>query len=395
MSQVQKSKKFNAFNFLKEIDHFGVNLNFQYKQKKIFKSSFGGCVFICYIFFCFSYLLTNYRNFVDRTRMNLIYNEGVERKAPPINFSNYSIGVAIGILPDNFKDLDEIYKYLGVSFEIRSTEQVNGTSIRTRRRINLDKCTESSFYNAVNESFQDLKLSNYFCPNLTDSEMAGIYSEPVFKFYEFSVFLKPEAVNETAKVKKIFNSNELKAHLLYLDYAITVDDYNNPINRYISQYFAVLDFGFFKKINFDFMPIKFISDANILFNGEKEENYVVLGGFQEYFVFKGEDRNEVKPKDWTFYSKIYLRSSPRTKYIKRIYQKATEYLANVSSLLSSALVFLMIIVSTINFKKAQQSIIRQIIKYKEDHKFHNNRTIKYLKDKFKDDCKLFFINFIF
>ena len=66
---------------------------------------------------------------------------------------------------------------------------------------------------------------------------------------------------------------------------------------------------------------------------------------------------EKKSSDWEILSKIYFRSSTKTRMTKRVYQKITEYLANVSSKTSSILIILFIITSFINYEKARLSII--------------------------------------
>ena len=85
--------------------------------------------------------------------------------------------------------------------------------------------------------------------------------------------------------------------------------------------------------------------------------------------------------------RIYFRSSTKTRMVKRIYQKITEYLANVSSILSSILVILFVISSLLNYEKARQSIINKILKFRDDMNFKKNDEIDYLKEKFSKDSK--------
>ena len=67
--------------------------------------------------------------------------------------------------------------------------------------------------------------------------------------------------------------------------------------------------------------------------------------------------------------------------IQRIYMKFTEYLAQMSSILSSLLLILYVIVTMINTFNAQQSIMKRIIKFRENIHYKKRDSLNYLREK--------------
>lgn len=377
-----KSWAWKGLRQIKQADYFGVNLNFKFNNHEKYRSVFGGFVFITYFLFAISYIMLNFQNFINRKTMNLVFNEGYQEKAPEINFSNYTVEFALGLTTRDPAKFSLLYKYFDISFNAVSIVKNNGTATTNKTLIPLVSCKQDMFYNLVNNSFSTLGINNFFCPNISKISVQGIYTESVFKYFEFITSLKKEFYPNTTDVKNLFMTDEIQANFFYIDTSFSAYNYSQPIQYFLNNKFVTLDFGFFKKVNLDFMEMTWISDANILFQEGDSSYYVVLDTFQEYFSNLGLDRFEKKVRDYQFFSKIYIRSSTRTRLIKRVYTKITEYLAEMSSILSSTLLILYVIVSYLNLFKAQQSIMKKIMKFKENINIKNGESISYLKNKF-------------
>lgn len=367
---------------IKNADYFGVHINFRYANRPKYRSVFGGIVFITYFIFSISYILLNFQNFVNRTTMNLVFNEGYQEKAPEINFNKYTMAFALGLSTKNSLKVPLLSKYFDIAFTAVSVLKINGTSISNKTSIPLVPCQPEMFYNLLNNSFTTQGLNNFFCPNISELSVQGIYTESVFKYLDFATSIKKEYYANTTEIKNLFMTDEIQANFYYIDTSVSVYNYSQPIQYFLNNKFANLDFGYYKKINLDFMQMTWISDANILFQEGDSSNYVVLDTFYEYFSNLGLDRVEKKVRDYQTLCKFYIRSSTRNRLIKRVYIKITEYLAQMSSILSSSLLILYVLVSYLNLFKAQQSIMKKIMKFKENLNIKNGESIVYLKSKF-------------
>jgi hypothetical protein len=384
----------NCFKIFKNLDYFGVQLNFQYDNKQKFRSVFGGVTFFCFFVFAMTFTFLNFKNFSNRTMMNLVFNENYSEKAPEIRPLDYSMQYAVGLEVGNPSKLPLLYQYIDIHFISVTLQKINGTVIKSKKLLNMTKCTKELFFNINEAGFNSLGLQNYFCPDLTNFSIQGIWTEEIFKYFEFVTFLKPEIYTNNNltllnEARKLFIDYEIKSSLYYIDTSITVSDYSNPINKFFNSIFIVCDWRFFKKMNLDYMYLKFISDSDMLFRDEVTFNkdFVVLDSLMEYFGDINEDRftksTNPRPRDFDTFSKLYIRSSPKSRLTKRVYMKLTEYLANMSSILSSLLLILFLIVARLNLFKAQQSIMQKVLRFKENLEVDSKDSIKYMRHKFK------------
>lgn len=106
-------------------------------------------------------------------------------------------------------------------------------------------------------------------------------------------------------------------------------------------------------MNLDFITIIFKSDTNILLNDEIQNEYCIADQKMEYFYEIGEDRLVTKPRDYSNFGKIYIRSSTKILEIERVYLKLTGFLANTTSILSKILVVLYFTITYFNNFKAE------------------------------------------
>src|SRR5690606_27760469 len=105
----------------------------------------------------------------------------------------------------------------------------------------LQKCNYTHFFNLVNATYDLLGLENYYCPDRLDNfNVSGIYTDDYFQYYEFTVQLKQSSLGKLEAVRKIFTDYEIKAEVYYMDSAITVFDFYNPMGRFLNSKFLDL-----------------------------------------------------------------------------------------------------------------------------------------------------------
>ncbi len=72
---------------------------------------------------------------------------------------------------------------------------------------------------------------------------------------------------------------------------------------------------------------------------------------------------------------------------RRIYQKLTDYLADMTSLLSQGILLIMFVVTYLNEKAAYQKVIDSYMKYKDSTRYSLKKMIKKFKEAFEKEDK--------
>ncbi len=173
----QKSGCSKFLSLLKNVDYFGVGVNFQFKNGETYNSVFGAIIFIVFALFSVVYLTINFVYFVNREWMNLVFNEGFRDKAPQINFANYSMAFAIGLDVGDPSVSSKIYDYIEMAFTAVTLTKSNGVVSKIKKNIPIEPCNYSSFFNQHNKTFDVVGLKNYFCPDLSNSTVEGMLTD--------------------------------------------------------------------------------------------------------------------------------------------------------------------------------------------------------------------------
>lgn len=375
-------KKLSSYlsDFFRKIDIFSVGVRFNIEKEEEFGTMLGGFVFLCYFFVCVYFIVTNFFYFVDRS----IYNQNIidikAETAPPINLFDDKIALVFGLTVDNSPDINyddiSILDYVSVSTTYVVKYAENSTKIK--QILNLTNCEKSHFGNRIDSTFELFSLEKYKCIDHTNNEelfLQGIYTDAIFKYIEFSVKIKKEAMNETVFLENFLLDHEIKLQLFYLDSSINVSNYHNPEKLYLNSRFLDLSFPFVVKANVDFSNNTFQNDANILLSTDSSFNFFSLELFEETRIYRGSTRLSDKKNDYDLLGKMYLRASQSSVIYKRTYQKITEYLADSTSIVSQVLFLLVLILGEYNQFKAKEYIIDNMLKYKD--KFINQNSNGY------------------
>ena len=96
---------------------------------------------------------------------------------------------------------------------------------------------------------------------------------------------------------------------------------------------------------------KFMTDKNYFFNNYNIEYYIGFSMVTFFSLFKGNNRLEKKPDAYDQLAKFFLRDDNGINIISRKYMKFTEFLANISSLISETLLFLYLYIIVLRINK--------------------------------------------
>ena len=353
-------------SLLKKMDIFKVGVKFNIEKENEYGTPFGGIIFLCYFVACLYFLIANFSDFINRS----IYNQNIidvkSKTTPSLDLFDKKLSFAFGVVVDGeaINDTAIVLNYIGISLQF-VTKYPNSTKIK--QSLNLTKCEKYHFNNKINESFDSFSLEKYQCidPSKNDELfLQGIYTDAIFKYIEFSVQVKKEALNETKFLENYFLDHEVKIQLFHLDSSINVSNYRSPESLFLNSQYLTLSFPFVVKANVDFSNNTFEEDANILLSSTSVFHFYTIQLFQETRIYNGLNRLVDKKNDYDLLGRMYIRASQSSVIYKRTYQKLTEYLADSTIIVSQILFLLVIAVGEYDQFKAKEYIIDNMLKYK-------------------------------
>ena len=199
--------------------------------------------------------------------------------------------------------------------------------------------------------------------------MEGIYTSPVFSYYEFDVISKNNSVELLDKIEKYLIENDCKLQIYYIDKTIDIDDYENPIKSYLETDFIQLNPTLSTRRNIYFMNQHLYDDDSFISlitdeNNEEKQLSSIYSRYEEYSLYQGLNRTN-SSSDYLNWAKVFFRADTRKVDVKRKYQGIMEFYADASSLLITFYQILLIIFNCINTFYAELSISKKIFFFKE------------------------------
>jgi len=356
--------------FFQAIDVFGVPYSFKYKKRERYNTSLGGFIFCLFIVGVLIFGIYYFIPFYSRKNYSIIYYSMNMPVTDSIKLSESKASFAIG-LACPFEEITQVSGKdlfdLQLSYIIYTTDH-EGRKNKVKQRLSSHPCNYSDFYNNYNDTFDYMKLNQFECLDKKDDALRGIYTDEVFKYYEFSVLSKNDSVELFKKIDRYLIEQDCRLELYYTDATIDFDNYKEPINPYINSVFIQLNPTLFLKMNVYFKNQYFNDDNFLLFVFDEEQEttmHTLFSRIEDYSLYKGLDRGVSLPYENTKYANIYIRSDTSKTIIKRKYQKVMEFYADYSSLLLALFRALYITFYFINRFYANHSLSKQIFFFKE------------------------------
>ena len=353
--------------FFNSIDLFGVPILFKYQNKNKYSTSLGGLSFALLCLFIIAVLAFNFISFLNRKNYNIIYYSTSMTGTEEINLDESETTLAIGLDCDEDNNGTKATDLLQLDLFFITYSNQNGNRTKNTEEISTHSCNYEDFYNKFNDSVDYLQLNKYHCFDKKNSIIKGIYTDEIFTYYQFTVSAKNDSVSHFQKIDDYLLRNDCKLQFYYTDNSFDLTDYANPAKPYINVFFLQLSPILFLKSNIFFMNQYFVDDRWLIFNegNEKSNSTSLFSRIEEYSLYKGLNRGEVKPKGYKNYANIYVRADTKKTEIKRKYEKLTEFFAGFSSLFVVSFNLLNIILNYINNFYAEHSIIKRIFYFKD------------------------------
>ena len=339
----------NCIKFFEFIDPFGVTINFNYKGKQMYKSSFGGFIFLIFALASFVYIAINFAFFYNRTTKTVYsYNKELPQTGN-FSFQNYSAGLSLSFTCDKY---DNEYGKLTDIFSVKASlirfTREDGKRIKNKTVITTHKCTNADFYNELNDSVisHGLGEEGFYCPDNNNYIVGGIISDKNYSYYE--VYVESIYDEMADNYTELLYEYDCKLSVYFTDGLIDVSNIDNPVSKYINYKFIQLSPVEFKKYNLYFNIKRFLSDENWFLTSPKETVFLGYSRADEYVTGMGNERYVKQYEDYKKYAKFFIRIDTNEFITNRRYEKFTEFFSTTTSLVSSIYLALKIILKYIN-----------------------------------------------
>ena len=354
-------------SFLRKLDVFGVPYSFKYRDKEKYTTALGGLFVVLFIVAALFMGIYYFIPFYNRKNYTTVYYTLTMAKTEVVNFGVSETAFAIGlncwtgndgtVASDLFR-IDHKYIY----YKLEEEYQKNTDMISTHQ------CTKADFYNRYDETFDGSSIYNYQCMDDSDRGIEGIFTSPIFSYYEFDVYAKNDSQALLDKITDYLTENDCKLQIYYSDNTVDISDYEEPIKSYVEAVFIQLNPTLSIRRNIYFMN-QYLYDDNYLiwvFGDDDDARYIktLFSRYEEYSLYQGTTRAKGS-SDYTNYAKVYIRADTKRTDVKRKYQKVMEFYADASSLLIALYDVLIIIFNYINQFWAEQNLSKIIFFFKD------------------------------
>ena len=338
-------------SFLRKLDVFGVPYSFKYRDKEKYTTALGGLFVVLFIAAALFMGIYYFIPFYNRKNYTTVYYTLTMAKTEVVNFGVSETAFAIGLNCWTGND-----------------GTVASDLFRIDHKYIYYKLEEEYKKNTYDETFDGSSIYNYQCMDDSDRGIEGIFTSPIFSYYEFDVYAKNDSQALLDKITDYLTENDCKLQIYYSDNTVDISDYEEPIKSYVEAVFIQLNPTLSIRRNIYFMN-QYLYDDNYLiwvFGDDDDARYIktLFSRYEEYSLYQGTNRAKGS-SDYTNYAKVYIRADTKRTDVKRKYQKVMEFYADASSLLIALYDVLIIIFNYINQFWAEQNLSKIIFFFKD------------------------------
>ena len=355
--------------FLKAIDVFAVPLSFRYKEKVYYSTALGGFFIILLVVAALSVGIYYFIPFINRKNFTIVYYTMNLSQTEQIKLHESKANFAFGLSCEKIVNGLSVFDVLKLESKfIIFTKNPDGTFKKEKQIQSSHPCGYADFYYNYNSSVDYLDLDQYQCLDDIEHVIEGIYSDQVFSYYEFSAGALTGTEQNFKDIDNFLLFNDCKLQLYYTDITFDLVNYEVPIKDYLNSLFIQIDPTLFVKRNIFFMNQYLYNDDYLIWNfgeDDKPEQKTLFSRYEEYALYQGMNRYELKPPDYMNYARIYIRADTRKTEVKRKYQKLMEFYADISSMVITVYRLLIIFFNFVNTFYAMHSVAKRIFFFKE------------------------------
>jgi hypothetical protein len=229
-------------------------------------------------------------------------------------------------------------------------------------------------------------LNKTICPVydgvMSDLLIQGEFTDQVQSFLSIRASIKDEVLNNKTKYlefKKYLNENPLMLQLFMVDSKVDYEEYSEFLGNYLMVINSYASINQVKNYEISISQLTFKTDNNILWQ-MPDESTTVMFSKSDYNSYIVEDREKIDIYDKNTLNIFYIKSTSKAFYYERTYQKLTDFLANMTGILSQIILIIFVIMNYLNEKAARQKVMRKIMKFKGGGNFHVDKILSLFKN---------------
>ncbi len=351
-------------------DNFGYSPQFFIGKEAKYKSFLGGIISLLYIIFSIAYSVTQIIYFfksldVVQTSRNII------RPSNSYNLSSKDLYFGVGLIDRNRVEYNiSMFPYLKFELDYLFTDKNNQNE--TTSILQLGPCDISKFFplddfeilsNRKKEEIKR-KLPFYLCPqgefnfkiaasNIIEGEI----------FLQVTISIKEASYLNQANLD--LSKTLVRTNFIYKNMFINYEDRKDPYSSFIDRSFDSLDLDYEKNTVNYIIPYEMADDNNLFGNGDftgvdsdysDQENgtiFITSPGYNYFVNLKNRSQPIISNRNQPLLSlcRIRLMLNPTMTITFRSYPKFTDFLAGLTSILSSGL--MLIAIFMVHFNSVQ------------------------------------------
>ena len=250
-------------NILRDIDLFGITIGFRFDSRKRYQSALGGFFLILFAIILIVFGIYYFIPFFKRKNYTIVYYIMNLASSEEVDLFSEETNYAFGLVcDDSDKEKLKIEDLLDLKMRyVIYTKRTDGTYDKLPQDIETHTCTYSDFYNKYNDEMDYLGLTSFQCINNKNYIIQGIFSDQIFSYFEVSILSKNTSEELLNEIERYLYHNDCKLNIAFIDMIINLDDYKNPITKYINdEIFVQLNPALYVKTNIYFMNQEFTND---------------------------------------------------------------------------------------------------------------------------------------
>ena len=364
--------------FFGKFDFSGSPITFRYDSGDKWSTCLIGFFFLIYIIFAFIMVIVNLVSFGKNKNFILHYYMRNLKQTENLNLYDKSTAFAFGLDCRDERTTKQAQELFDIKVEYK--ERKNEKTETKHNFSDYHFCKPQDFMNELKDSFNNLKLKNYFCLNKEEIKkyiLKGIFSDKHFEYYSITLSSKNDSEILLENINSFLLQSDCKMQYFYTDVILDIDDFSTTITYFMDSLFLQINPHIFNKKNIFYFNYhlynysRFIHDSKWIFFSESDDYFnsprlqIGLSRTQDYFEYKGLNRTKDKSiKDRTDYARIYLRADNKKIEVKRHYQDIMEFYAD-NSILIDFFNFFCIIIGFLTDFLAKKSLAKKLFFYEK------------------------------
>ena len=400
-------------NTIKQLDYFAKPIKLSFDKEKKFRTIFGGLLSLLIYGVTFSLFINMGNNLLNKNLPKISSTTHHLIDQPLLNLSNINILFSFFFMTKEFEIFNDptYFDFYVSKFSVSRTSNKSNFNNRDLDLIKcdqyLEKFKESGFENEYNKN--NLKDTNCLELGTEDTEIGGNFAG---NFFSNILIRLTKCKNETTNLNTTKNPNlntnnstnltskkickpleeindKIRGgyfELYYIDKNINIQNFSNPLKRYFSNYFILLDSNSQKFVDIYFKTISIFTDNGLIFESRDVITDVVFDYFREQIIVYDNDNKNIID--------FYINSSNNFSSYDRVYMKIQEFAATIGGFIKILLLLGGILNSIFMQTKMHEKMINALfsIETPEKNIFHTENIFldkKYLKgNKFNHKNKI-------